>query len=66
MGIFEVVDWSLAVAAVIRPLQIHLRTWNGRMLLSCNYNEAFYTAEFLEGFVEEWKDVLIQELLHRA
>ncbi|KAL3496549.1 hypothetical protein BJX62DRAFT_250358 [Aspergillus germanicus] len=66
MGTFEVVDWSLAVAAVIRPLQIHLWTWNGRMHLSCNYNEAFYTAEFVEGFVEEWKDVLIQELLHRA
>jgi hypothetical protein len=66
MGTFEVVDWSLAVAAVIRPLQIHLWTWNGRMHLSCNYNEAFYTSEFVEGFVEEWKDVLIQELLHRA
>ncbi|KAL3454598.1 hypothetical protein BJX65DRAFT_301234 [Aspergillus insuetus] len=65
MGTFEVVDWSLAVAAVIRPLQIHLWTWNGRMHLSCNYNEAFYTAEFVEEFVEEWKDVLVQELLHR-
>jgi hypothetical protein len=33
MGTFEVVDWPLAVQAVIRALQIHLWTWHGRIHL---------------------------------
>jgi hypothetical protein len=42
MGTLEVVDWLFAVQAVIRPLQIHLWTWDGRMHLSCSLTEAFY------------------------
>lgn len=46
-----------------RSIPVHLWTYDGQMHLSCNYNEAFYEREFVKRFVEEWKAVLVDELL---
>ncbi|KAL2783046.1 hypothetical protein BJX66DRAFT_319243 [Aspergillus keveii] len=61
-GAFDVQDWWLGVQMMNRALQMYLWTRDGSMVLGCNYNEAFYPAEFVELFVEEWKGVLIKEL----
>ncbi|KAL4962597.1 uncharacterized protein BDV14DRAFT_202596 [Aspergillus stella-maris] len=61
-GVFEVEDWWLGVQIMNRLLQMYLWTRDGTMLLGCNYNEAFYPAEFVDLFVDEWKEALISEL----
>ncbi|KAL4861653.1 hypothetical protein BDV12DRAFT_207852 [Aspergillus spectabilis] len=62
VGAFKVEDWWLGVQMFNRLLQMYLWTRDGRMQLGCNYNEAFYAPEFVETFLEEWKEVLIREL----
>ena len=62
-GTFEIEDWWLGVQIINRLLQMYLWTRDGRIHLGCNYNEAFYETKFAEDFVNEWRDVLVTELL---
>ncbi|KAL2813019.1 hypothetical protein BJX63DRAFT_432306 [Aspergillus granulosus] len=61
-GVFEIEGWWLGVQMINRLLQMYLWTRDGRMQLGCNYNEAFYTPEFVELFLGEWMKVLVEEL----
>lgn len=62
-GAIDVEDCWLGVQVMNRSIPVHLWTYDGRMHLSCNYNEAFYEREFVERLVEEWKAVLVDGLL---
>ncbi|KAL1984497.1 hypothetical protein VTN96DRAFT_9096 [Rasamsonia emersonii] len=59
----EVEDWWVAVEVANRLLQSYVWTWNGQLHLGVNYNEAFYERSFVKQFVEEWKEVLVRELV---
>ncbi|MCJ1454840.1 hypothetical protein MMC28_005193 [Mycoblastus sanguinarius] len=52
----------LATEVLTRQLTLYVWTWRDRMSFSICYNEGFYTAEFVEGFLQRVKSVLLDEL----
>ncbi|KAL4972044.1 hypothetical protein BDW66DRAFT_164512 [Aspergillus desertorum] len=62
-GTFEIEDWFLGVQIITRLLQMYLWTRDGSMQLACHYNEGFYESKIITCFLEEWKQVLITELV---
>lgn len=40
----------------------HIWTCDGRVLSGVNYNEAFYTTDFVDEFIEDWRKRLFPEL----
>lgn len=59
----EIEDWWLGVQIINRVLQTYLWTREGELHLTCHFNDAFYEREFVEGFLEEWKAKLVEELI---
>jgi hypothetical protein len=58
----EVEDWWLGVEVIDRGLMVLLWTWNDRLCLVVNYNDAFYEQRFVQEFAEGWKKAFINEL----
>jgi hypothetical protein len=58
----EVEDWWLGVEVIDRGLMVLLWTWNDRLCLVVNYNDAFYEQRFVQEFVEGWKKAFINDL----
>jgi hypothetical protein len=59
----EIEDWWLGVEVVNRILQTYLWTREGQLHLTCHYNEGFWERQFVERFLEEWRAVLVKELI---
>ncbi|KAL4786493.1 hypothetical protein BJX76DRAFT_365578 [Aspergillus varians] len=56
-------DWWLGVQIINKVLHMYVWTRDGRMYLGCHYNEAFYENEFVERFLEDWREVLVREMV---
>lgn len=61
-GRVEVTDFWLGVEQLSPQLQIYVWTRAGRMKLSICYNESFYSADFVVGFLRAVKVELLQGL----
>lgn len=61
-GKVEIMDFWIGVKMSTRALCIHLWTRQDRMRLSVSYNESFYTAEFVDAFLDKVKGILLKEL----
>lgn len=59
----EIEDWWMGVHIVNKLLQTYLWTRDGKLQLACHYNEAFYEHDFVEQFLQEWKSVIVNELV---
>lgn len=59
----EIEDWWLGVQIINRLLRTYLWTRGDELHLACHYNDAFYEGELVERFLEEWKSVLVDELV---
>ncbi|KAJ5116560.1 hypothetical protein N7456_000908 [Penicillium angulare] len=58
----EIEDWWLGVHVANRILQTFVWTWDGKLNLSCHYNDAFYKSDFVEQFCRQWALTLKKEL----
>ncbi|KAJ5784179.1 uncharacterized protein N7503_009391 [Penicillium pulvis] len=58
----EVEDWWIAIECINRLLLTNVWTWNDEMVLSANWNAAFYEDEFVSRFLNEWKEVVLESL----
>ncbi|KAJ5622039.1 hypothetical protein N7528_005271 [Penicillium herquei] len=58
----EVQEWWIAVEVINRLLLTNVWTWNEEMVLSVNWNEAFYDDEFVSQFLEQWKETVCKSL----
>lgn len=55
-------DISLAVHMLSQQLYVHSWTWNGELRFSACYNEAYYEADYVEGWLAAVRDNLIENL----
>ncbi|MCJ1340181.1 hypothetical protein MMC09_005475 [Bachmanniomyces sp. S44760] len=58
----EVHDFWIGVKMLMRMLCVHVWTWQGKLRMSISYNEAFYTADFVDAFLNTVKGLLLAEL----
>ncbi|OJI79695.1 hypothetical protein ASPTUDRAFT_204944 [Aspergillus tubingensis CBS 134.48] len=61
----EIEDWWAGVDFVTKKLQGYTWTRDGRLHLTLHFNEAFYPLEAVEGFLEEWRAVLVKEFVRQ-
>ena len=61
-GDIEITNFAVGVEMDTRQIVCHLLTWRGKMVLSACYNEAFYEARFVRGFLARTSDILFAEL----
>ncbi|KAJ5660216.1 hypothetical protein N7507_006667 [Penicillium longicatenatum] len=54
-GAVEVEDVSYSNLALGKQIAIQVFTWRGQMHLSASFNEAFYTSDFVEDFLQAIK-----------
>ncbi|RAH77595.1 hypothetical protein BO86DRAFT_403595 [Aspergillus japonicus CBS 114.51] len=59
----RVTTWWVAVEVINRLLLTNVWTWEERMVLSVNWNEAFYAPELVEGLLGAWREELVRGLL---
>lgn len=55
-------DWWVAIEVINRLLLTNVWTWNSKLSLSINWNNAFYEDSFVSQFLGEWKTALLKEL----
>lgn len=58
----EVKDFWLAVETLTRQVEVHVWTFQGNLTLSACFNEQFYEAKFIEGFLAKIQAILFHEL----
>ncbi|GLA16489.1 hypothetical protein AnigIFM62618_003071 [Aspergillus niger] len=59
----KVEEWWVAIEVINRLLLTQVWTFNGELVLSVHWNEAFYERGFVEGVFERWREELIGGLL---
>ncbi|GLA35430.1 hypothetical protein AnigIFM63309_011267 [Aspergillus niger] len=59
----KVEEWWVAIEVINRLLLTQVWTFNGELVLSVHWNEAFYERSFVEGVFERWREELIGGLL---
>ena len=61
-GAVELTDFWLGGVVLTRQPLFYVWTWRGKMTLSMCFNERFYTAKFMQLFIERVVKILLQEL----
>ena len=61
-NVVEVTDFWLGVDMLSRQLMVYIWTHQGKLQLSACYNKEFYAREFVENFLSDVKDVLVDGL----
>ncbi|GKZ77668.1 hypothetical protein AnigIFM56816_011409 [Aspergillus niger] len=59
----KVEEWWVAIEVINRLLLTQVWTFNGELVLSVHWNEAFYERSFVEGVFERWREELFGGLL---
>ncbi|KAI3008187.1 hypothetical protein CBS147346_2758 [Aspergillus niger] len=59
----KVEEWWVAIEVINRLLLTQVWTFNGELVLSVHWNEAFYERSFVEGVFDRWREELIGGLL---
>ena len=59
----QVEEWWVAIEVINRLLLTQVWTFNGELVLSVHWNEAFYERSFVEGLFERWREVLVEGML---
>ena len=61
-GEIEVKDFWVGVETTTPQIVCYLWTWQGKMVFSAFYNEAFYDKSFVQAFLERAMNILFTEL----
>ena len=61
-NVVEVTDFWLGVDMLSRQLMLYVWTHQGKLQLSACYNKEFYAREFVEIFLSDVKDILVEGL----
>ncbi|OJI82786.1 hypothetical protein ASPTUDRAFT_123558 [Aspergillus tubingensis CBS 134.48] len=59
----KVEEWWVAIEVINRLLLTQVWTFNGELVLSVHWNEAFYERSFVEGVFDRWREVLVEGML---
>ncbi|KAL4894455.1 hypothetical protein BDV59DRAFT_175509 [Aspergillus ambiguus] len=59
----RVAEWWVAVEVINRLLLTNVWTWDHQLVLSVNWNEAFYERELVEGLFGRWREELVMGLI---
>ncbi|OJJ77734.1 hypothetical protein ASPBRDRAFT_36995 [Aspergillus brasiliensis CBS 101740] len=59
----RVEEWWVAIEVINRLLLTQVWTFDGELVLSVHWNEAFYERSLVEGVFRRWREVLVQGLL---
>ena len=61
-GVVRVKDFWLGGEALTKRKMVHNWIWEDQMVFSCCYNENFWTAAFVERFLDTIKEVLMEDV----
>ncbi|KAF2469537.1 uncharacterized protein BDR25DRAFT_334810 [Lindgomyces ingoldianus] len=64
-GLIRVKDFWLGGETLTKRKIVHSWIWERQIHFSCCYNESFWEDEFVEGFLEQIRDVLLEEVALR-